>query len=43
MFGFNGNTGCVLIDAEGKLASGPLRGTAIRNTVLSAMSGAELE
>jgi hypothetical protein len=33
MFGINGNSACVLVDAEGKLASAQLRGTAIRNTV----------
>ena len=43
MFGFNGSTGAVLIDAEGKLASGPLRGSGIRNMVLSALSGSETE
>jgi thiol-disulfide isomerase/thioredoxin len=37
MFGINGNTGCVLIDAEGKLASGVMRNASIRNTVMSAM------
>ena len=33
MFGINGNTGCVLIDAEGKLASGVLRNAQIRAAV----------
>jgi len=33
MFGINGNSACVLVDAEGRLASQQLRGTAIRNTV----------
>ncbi len=37
MFGINGNTGCVLIDAEGKLTSGVMRNASIRNTVTSAM------
>jgi thiol-disulfide isomerase/thioredoxin len=38
MFGFNGNSGAVLIDAEGKLASGAMRGTLIRNTVVNALT-----
>ena len=38
MFGLNGSSGSVLIDAEGKLASGPLRGTALRNLLTSALS-----
>ena len=33
MFGINGNTACVLIDAEGKLASGQMRGSNIRSGV----------
>ena len=42
MFGINGNSACVLVDAEGKVASGQLRGTAIRNTV-TRLFAAELE
>ncbi len=38
MFGINGNTGCVLIDAEGKLASGVLRNVTIRTAVTEAMA-----
>jgi hypothetical protein len=38
MFGLQGNTACVLIDAEGRLASNQLRGTAIRNAVSNALS-----
>ena len=38
MFGINGNSACVLIDPEGKLLTGQLRGTAIRNAVENAMS-----
>jgi hypothetical protein len=38
MFGLQGNTACVLIDPEGKLASNQLRGTAIRNLVTNAMA-----
>jgi hypothetical protein len=41
MFGLNGSTGCVLIDAEGKLASATMRGTQIRNVVANALSGVE--
>ena len=37
MFGINGNTGCVLIDAEGKLASGVLRNAQIRAAVTGAL------
>jgi hypothetical protein len=37
MFGLQGNTACVLIDPEGKLASNQLRGTSIRNAVTSAL------
>jgi len=39
MFGINGNPGCVLIDAEGRLASAPLRGSSIRNVVNNAVAG----
>ena len=38
MFGINGNSACVLVDAEGKLASGQMRGTTIRNTVVNFLS-----
>ena len=41
MFGLNGNTAGVLIDAEGKLASGHLRGTALRNALANALGGSE--
>jgi thiol-disulfide isomerase/thioredoxin len=41
MFGLNGSTGCVLIDAEGKLASATMRGTVVRTTVVNALSGGE--
>jgi len=37
MFGLRGNTACVLIDPEGKLASGQLRSSSIRNTVSNAI------
>ncbi len=39
MFGLQGNTACVLIDPEGKLASNQLRGSSIRNAVNSALAG----
>ena len=38
LFGINGNTACVLIDAEGKLASGQLRSSNIRNAVVNMFS-----
>ena len=38
MFGLNGSSGSVLIDAEGKLAGGPMRGTALRNLLSNALS-----
>jgi hypothetical protein len=38
MFGLRGSTGCILIDPEGRLASGQLRSSAIRTTVSNAMS-----
>lgn len=39
MFGLNGNgSACVLIDPEGKVASGQLRGTAIRTALSEALS-----
>jgi len=38
MFGLNGSSGAVLIDAQGRLAAGPLRGTQMRNTVANALS-----
>ncbi len=38
LFGINGNSACVLIDAEGKVASGQLRGSNIRNTVANVMA-----
>ena len=38
MFGLNGNSGCVLIDAQGRLASGILRSTNIRTTVMDALN-----
>ena len=38
LFGINGNSACVLIDAEGKVASGQLRGSSIRNTVVNTLS-----
>ena len=38
LFGINGNSACVLIDAEGKVASGQLRGSNIRNTVVNLLS-----
>ncbi|MEY2407596.1 MAG: hypothetical protein QOF48_266, partial [Verrucomicrobiota bacterium] len=38
MFGLNGNTACVLVDAEGKLASGQLRGSNIKNAVANLLS-----
>lgn len=37
MFGLNGNTGCVLIGADGKLASGILRNAQIRTAVTDAL------
>ncbi len=37
MFGLNGSSGAVLIDAQGRLAAGPLRGTQMRNTVTNAL------
>ncbi len=39
MFGINGSSACVIIDAEGKLASGTFRGTAVRSMVANALSG----
>ena len=41
MFGINGNSACVLVDSEGRLASGQLRGTAIRNTINNLFSALE--
>ncbi len=41
MFGIRGNTACILIDPEGKLASGQLRSSTIRTTVANAMGAAE--
>jgi hypothetical protein len=38
MFGLNGSSGCVLIDAEGRLASPTMRGTLIRTTVTEALA-----
>jgi hypothetical protein len=38
MFGVNGSSICVLVDAEGRLASSQLRGTSIRTAVSSAIS-----
>jgi hypothetical protein len=38
MFGINGSSLCVLISPEGKVASGQLRGTALRAALSSAMS-----
>jgi len=39
MFGLNGNSSaCVLIDSEGKVASGQLRGTALRTALSDALS-----
>ena len=39
MFGLNGNgSACVLIDPEGKVASGQLRGTALRTALSEALS-----
>ena len=38
MFGLNGNSGSVLIDPEGRLASAPLRGTAVRNALANALA-----
>jgi thiol-disulfide isomerase/thioredoxin len=38
LFGFNNTSGGVLIDAGGKLASGPMRGSAMRNTVTGAVA-----
>lgn len=35
MFGLQGNAACILIDAEGRLASNQLRGSSIRNAVMS--------
>jgi hypothetical protein len=35
MFGINGNSACVLIDAEGKLAGGQMRGSNIRSGVVN--------
>jgi hypothetical protein len=39
MFGINGNSACVLVDAGGKLASGPVRGSAVRNVVMNLLAG----
>ena len=41
MFGLNGNTACVIIDPDGKLASGPLRGNALRSGLANALGGSE--
>jgi hypothetical protein len=38
MFGVNGNSVCVLVDAEGRVAAGNLRSTALRNALSNAMS-----
>lgn len=38
MFGINNNMGGVLIDAEGRLASGPMRGSNIRSAVTGALT-----
>jgi len=35
MFGLQGNTACILVDAEGRLASNQLRGSSIRNAVVN--------
>lgn len=37
LFGLSGNSGAVLIDAEGKLASGTIRGSNLRTGVLAAL------
>jgi hypothetical protein len=42
MFGINGSSACVIVDAEGKLASGNFRGTAVRSMVANALSGVTL-
>jgi thiol-disulfide isomerase/thioredoxin len=39
MFGVNGNSVCVLVDAEGKVAAGNLRSSALRTALSNAMSG----
>jgi peroxiredoxin len=39
MFGINGSSACVIVDAEGKLASANFRGTAVRSMVANALSG----
>jgi hypothetical protein len=38
MFGINNSSGCVIVDAEGKLASTQFRGTAVRTMVANALS-----
>jgi protocatechuate 3,4-dioxygenase beta subunit len=38
MFGLQGSGACFLIDAEGKLASNPMRGNSLRNALLSLFS-----
>ena len=38
MFGINGNSACVLIDANGNLASGQLRNTPLRTALVNALS-----
>jgi hypothetical protein len=43
MFGINGSSACVIVDAEGKLASANFRGTAVRSMVANALSGLTLE
>lgn len=43
MFGINGSSACVIIDAEGKLASANFRGTAVRSMVANAISGVAFE
>jgi hypothetical protein len=39
MFGINGSSACVIVDAEGKLASAQFRGTAVRSMVSNALTG----
>jgi hypothetical protein len=42
MFGINGSSACVIVDAEGKVASANFRGTAVRSMVANALSGVTL-